>query len=124
MICEKRKHAYLIYWREFHAWICPFGGLKKKLMALIVFDIIWDLALLQRGLGEMHKTQVEFKKKAKEERDEKEQKLWLGIGLNPCYVGPQIWILSFLTLNMHIYTHTYKKKHGQLYNLLFQRDKS
>lgn len=80
--------------------------------------------MLQRGLGEMNKIQVEFKKKAKEERDEKEQKLWLGIGLNPCYIGPQIWILSFLTLNMHIYTHTYKKKHGQLYNLLFQRDKS
>ena len=53
---------------ELHILIHP-KGLKKKLMALIdfniiYFDVIWDLALFQRGLGEMNKTQVKLKEKA------------------------------------------------------------
>lgn len=63
--------------------------------------------MFQRGLGERNKTQVELKEKARKEREEEGQKRWPGIGLNPCYIGPQIKIVNFLALNVH--THT--KKH-------------
>lgn len=65
--------------------------------------------MFQRGLGERSKTQVELKEKARKEREEEGQKLRPGIGLNPCYIGPQIKIVNFLALNMHAHIHT--KKH-------------
>lgn len=51
---------------------------------IIYFDIIWDPALFQRGLGEMNKTQAKLREKARKEQEER--KLWLEIGLHPCYL--------------------------------------
>lgn len=76
---KERMRACLIYERELHALISPFKGLKKKtLMALIdfdiiYFDIIWDLALFQGGLGEMNKTQMKLKEKPRKEREREGQ---------------------------------------------------
>lgn len=59
----------------------------RFLTSFIYLDVIWDPTLFQRRLGEMNKTQVKLKEKARK-RQREELKLSPGIDLNLPYFGP------------------------------------